>query len=247
MSFFAQVETANDIQQEKDVLGGSFILDTNVYDATIKLAFAGQTQGGSKFLTVHFDVDGKEQRHTFYVTNKQGQNYYVKNDKKEFLPGWNQANALCLLTNDKELPQMAAEEKMVKLYDFDTKTEVPKAVPVLVDLIGGKVKLAIENQLQDVNVETAPGSKVYVPSGKTKNVNEVVKVFYAEDGRTTTEIRNGVQEAKFMGEWLERNKGQVRDRTDKKTPAQAGRPGLPGAGAAPGSMKPANSLFGAKA
>ncbi|MBZ6396969.1 MULTISPECIES: hypothetical protein [Pantoea] len=248
MSIFATVETAADVEQEKDVLGGSFILDTDVYDATIKLAYAGESKRGSKSLTIHADINGKEVRHTFYVTNKQGQNFYVnkKTDKKEFLPGWNAANALCLLIADKELPAMVAEEKIVKLYDFDAKAEVPTKVQALTELHGGRVKLAIEKQLVDVNQETAPNSGVYVPSGKTREQNEIVKVFYAEDGRTTTEIRNNVEQAEFLQQWVARNKGKISDRTDKKAGTSAGAPGV-GGGILGQAQKPANSLFGAKA
>lgn len=249
MSIFAQVETAADVQEEKDVLGGSRIVESDVYDAEVTLAYAGQSAGGAKSLTVHFSVNGAEQRHTFWVTNKQGQNFYVNKTSgaKEFLPGWNQANALCQLICDKELPQMAAEEKVAKLYDFDAKAEVPKKVQALVELHGGKVKLAIMKQLVDQTSETAPGSKVYVPNGKTREQNEVVKVFYVEDGRTVTEIRNQKEVAEFMPAWIERNKGKVHDKTDKKAVAGvgAGRPGLPGAQQQ--QQKPANSLFGAKA
>lgn len=246
MSIFAQVETASDIKEEKDVLGGGFVLDTDVYDVTITLAYAGVSKKGSHFLTIHADANGRELRHTFYVTNKEGKNFYVnkKTGDKEFLPGWNAANGLALLIANKELPALAAEEKVVKLYDFDAKAEVPTKVMAMTELHGGRVKLAVENQLVDINQETAPGSNVYVPTGKTRNQNEIVKVFFIEDGRTVTEIRQNVETAEFMPKWLERNKGKVSDKTDKKAAAGA-RPGMPGMGAQ--TQKPANSLFGAKA
>jgi len=246
MSIFAQVETANDIKEEKDVLGGGFVLDTDVYDATITLAYAGKSKGGSHSLTIHADVGGKEHRHTFYVTNKQGQNFYVnkKTGDKEFLPGWNAANGIALLIANKELPALEAEEKTVKLYDFDAKAEVPTKVQAMTELHGGRIKLAIEKQLVDQTQETAPGSGVYVPTGKTREQNEIVKVFFIEDGRTVTEIRQNVEEAQFMPKWLERNKAKLIDKTDKKAAAGA-RPGMPGMGAQ--TQKPANSLFGAKA
>jgi hypothetical protein len=249
MSFFA-VETANDIQEEKDVLGGAGPLESGVYDATIILAYAGESSGGSKSLTIHADVGGRELRHTFYVTNKQGQNFYVnkKTQAKEFLPGWNAANAICLLTCNKELPAMQAEEKTVKLYNFDAQAEVPTKVKAMTELHGTKIKLGVVKQLVDKTKETGPGTKVYVPTGETREQNDIAKVFYAEDGRTVTEIRQSVEVAEFLPKWEAKNKGVTQDRTDKKAAAGvgAGRPGMPG-GIAPQSQKPANSLFGAKA
>ncbi|NUZ03055.1 hypothetical protein, partial [Pantoea brenneri] len=70
--------------------------------------------------------------------------------------------------------------------------------------------------------------------------------FYAEDGRTTTEIRNNVEQAEFLQQWVARNKGKISDRTDKKAGTSAGAPGV-GGGILGQAQKPANSLFGAKA
>lgn len=236
---FNNIQTAADVQQEKDVLGGSRVVDTDVYDATIKLAYAGKSKGGALSLTIHADLDGTELRHTFWVTNKQGQNYYEKDGKKHFLPGWNAANGICLLITNQELTALPTEQKVVKLWDFEAKAEVNTPVEALVALHGGKVKLAVQKQLVDVNQETAPGSGVYVPSGKTREQNEIDKVFFYDDGRTVKEIREN-QPAEFMDKWIAQNKGKVFDRTDKKAAAAGGLPGAAAGG------KPANSLFGNK-
>lgn len=238
---FNQIQTASDVQQEKDVLGGVRVVDTDVYPATIKLAYAGKSKGGALSLTIHADIGGTELRHTFWVTNKQGQNFYEKNGKKDFLPGWNAANGICLLIANKELTQLTPETKTVKLWDFDAKAEVPTQVEAMTELHGGQVLLAVQKQLVDVNQETAPGSGVYVPSGKTREQNEIDKVFFIDDGRTVTEIRNNTPTAEFKEKWLAANKGKVFDRTDKKAGASAG---MPGANA--GASRPANSLFGQK-
>ena len=73
------------LEESRDVLGGGFILPTNVYDGIIKLAYAGKAQSSNaQSVTVHVDIDGKEYRETIWITNRDGQNSYP--DKKDAKP-----------------------------------------------------------------------------------------------------------------------------------------------------------------
>ena len=87
----------------------------------------------------------------------------------------------------------------------------------------------------------------YDPTGETREVNSIEKVFHTELHLTVPEARAGKDRGEFWDAWLAKNKGQTRDKT-KKDGAKSGAP----ASAAPGSAAPAAaaqarpSLFGPK-
>ena len=84
------------LEQSRDTLGGGGAVESDSYTGKIKLAYAGASQGGARFLAVHIDLDGREYRETLYVTNKQGQNFYEKGGKKIPLPGFTVARGIDL-------------------------------------------------------------------------------------------------------------------------------------------------------
>src|SRR5690606_1068474 len=147
-------------------------------------------------------------RETIYYTNKAGEIFYTdKSDgkTKRGLPGYNILNAICMMTTEKGLLDQAHEDKVVKVYDFDAKAEVPKSVQVLVDTVGKPLRLAISNST--VNVKTKQDGE-YVSTAKTKQENKIESVFHAETKQTLKEAIDG-RDADFHDKWLERNKGQI--------------------------------------
>lgn len=239
------------LEQSEDRLGGGrFIFDTDVYDATILLAYAGQSQGGARNMTFSFDIGGKRYDETIYVTNRKGENWFLnQNDqtKKVPLPGFTIVNDLCLCTVSKELSEIEFEEKVINLYDFDQKKEVPTSVMMAVELIGSDVGLAIVKTLEDKTKNDGNGN--YVPTGETIHRNNIEKVFNLPSNLTVPEARDGKTESVFRNAWLDKNKGQVRDKTNKDG-GQQGKPTVSrGAGNAPqpggsGGAAPRKSLFG---
>src|SRR5690349_11112487 len=118
------------LEQSSDRLGGFQPLQTDAYDMDIKVAYAGKSSGGAQSVTLIGDIDGREYRETIYVTNKKGENYFLNKDdqtKKVPLPGFTIVDELCLVTTDAPLSAQATEEKIVKVWDPETKSEQPKS------------------------------------------------------------------------------------------------------------------------
>lgn len=243
MSLLSGLTTSNDIAAEKDSVGGGFVLDSNVYNFTIKLAFLQKAASDALSLVVHLTTeDNKDVRQQFWMTSgkeKGCKNYYVdKNGDKQYLPGFNMANSLCLLTVGKEISQMETETKVVNLYNSESKAEVPTNVEMLTELLGKQVLGGLIKQVVDKTAKDAAGN--YQPTGETREENELDKLFRERDGKTTAEILAQAPEAVFIKTWKKKWVGQVRDRATK----QAGTAGAPKAGAAAqGTAKPQNSLF----
>lgn len=222
--------TTNDtsIQAETDSVGGGGVLDSSIYHSNITLAYLNKSAGGALALNIHFKTaEGREGRQQLWMTSgdaKGNKNFYEdKQGNKKFLPGFLHANALCLLTVGKEISQMVPEQKVVNLYNPELKKEVPTQTDVLVELIGQEVYLGLQKQVVDKNVKADNGT--YVPSGETRETNELDKVFRLRDKMTVAEIKAQATEPAFFNTWTERFAGKVIDRTNK----QAGAAGAPAA------------------
>jgi hypothetical protein len=248
MSLFGKL-TSEGLEKSQDRLGGFSPLDSGVYIAKIKALYAGQSAGGAMSITLLAELqNGKEYRETVYVTNKEGKNFFLNKDdrtKKVPLPGFTVADDLCLIATGKPLAEQDTEEKVINVYDYETKKELPKSVPMIVEAIGQEVSLGIIKQVVNKNVKQ--GTE-YVATAETREENFIDKVFHPTLRLSVAEARNGQDEPKFQEAWVARNKDQVRDkRTIKDGEAGAasnGRP--PKAGAAPvaGVQTARKSLFG---
>lgn len=236
--------TSEGLEEVTDVVGGGGLVDTGIYAGTIKLAYAGKSQNSdAQSVTVHIEVNGLEVRETLWVTNKKGENFYVDKkdkDKRHELPGYTAIDQLCLLATNAPLAEQEFKEKVVELYNFEERKNVPTEVPVLTALIDKPIKAAIVRQIVDKTAKDSNG--VYQPTGETREEN-IFEKFLHSDNRSVTEIKNGVDEAKWAPKWLEKNDGQTRNRA-KGAEGKSGAPGGAGAGAAASSPKPATSLFG---
>ena len=245
MSLFAALKN-DGLEETSDRLGGYQPLQSGIYTGTIKAAYAGQSAGGAHNVSLIIDVAGQEYRETLYITNKKGENFYVKDGKKIPLPGFTTVDDICLVTSGKPLSEQTGEDKVIKLYDKDAKKELPKTVPMLTELLGLQVTLGILRQT--VNKTEKVGDD-YVPIADTRDQNVIDKVFHTETKMTVAEARQGAEEAKFHDSWKERNEGKTQDRRELKDGAggQAGAPKRPGAAptaAAGGTER--KSLFGNK-
>lgn len=238
MSIFSAVQNANLTTKEEDVLGGNFTVPTNVYPAIIKLAYVDKSAKGA--INVVFDfailVNGKERNHkeTIYISNAAGSFTYKdkKTGEDKPMPGFVTADTICKAITGKSITQMTTEKKLVKIYDYTQKAEVPQEKEVLMDLVRGKLELGIQELTVDRTEKSDTGE--YVPTGETRDTNEVSKVF-TEDGLTLVEKEAGANEAKFKAAWIK----QYADKKINKAKGKA-------AGAKAGGVaKPAASpLFG---
>lgn len=238
------------VEEAQDRLGGFRVLESGPYTGTIKAMYAGQSANSkSRSVTVMFAPDdgGAEYRETFWVTNKNDENFYTKDGKKHYLPGFIAVDDICQMVTGKGLTQQVAEEKVLNIYDPDQKKEMPKAVPMLVETLGKKVTLGIIKATKNKQVKNST-TGAYEDTADSRDENFVDKVFHVPSNLTVVEAKRGVTAAAFYGAWVEQNKGRTQDRRTIKDGAggQAGRSGRPGvppkAGETNGAK--ATSLFG---
>jgi hypothetical protein len=247
MSILSTLTTDSSIANEKDSVGSvNRILESGIYKTTIKHAYVTKSAGGAVGMVLSLKTDGgQEMRQTSWMTSgtaKGCKNYYEdKNGDKQYLPGFTLANSLCLLTTGEELSALQTEDKVIPLYNYEAKAEVPTKVQMLMDLVGKEVIAGVIKQTVD-KTKKNEATGLYEPTGETREENEVDKFFRARDSMTTSEIRAQATEAVFINTWTERFAGKTRDRS-KGAAGNAGAakasPGLPSAAA----KKPTASLF----
>ncbi|EPG3364475.1 hypothetical protein JIN04_002076 [Acinetobacter baumannii] len=238
MNALAGLSYDNSIEHEKDVLGGFRPLESGVYEFTVKLAYFETSKNGATGVNCTFESeDGKTFKEVFYATNRNGENFYIdkQSGEKRYLAGFIHADALCLLTVDKPIAEVATEQLVVKLYNEEAKAEVPTKVDAITEIMGEKVKLGILKQrVNKTKYNESTGKREPLNEERIENVTD--KVFRASDNKTTAEIRAQVEEAEFMNEWLNRWEGKLKDRYKEVQGGGAGaaRTGAPrGATSAP--------------
>ena len=242
MGIFDVIETDETIEEATDSVGGFTVLESAIYNFTIERAFVTLSVGKAMALNVHFKGTGNTVlRQSFWVTSGEAKgckNFYInqKTGKKHYLPGYNQANALCLIASGKELKMMDTKKATVNLYDSAQHKEVPTEVDLLSDLTGKVILAGVINQTVDKRAKN-PNTGTYEPTGETKSENEVDKLFRAKDGLTVVEIKAQKTEPLFKEKWITNWEGKVKDKTSKV----AGIPGAPKRET--GKQAPATSLF----
>lgn len=231
------------LEESTDRLGGFQPLETDAYTATIKMAYAGQSSGGARNVTLELDLGGRSYRETIYITKKTGENYFVKDGKKVPLPGFTTIDDLCMVTVGKPLAEMIGEDKVVNIYDYDAKKELPTTVPMLTELLGQVATFGIVKNLE--NKSESDGNGGYTTIADTRDTNTIEKVFHTETKMTVVEARQGADEARFFESWVDRNKGKTRDRREIKDGqgVQTGRPGASKTAPQAGNKAPGKSLF----
>lgn len=234
MSIFSNLSNDN-LEQQKDSLGGFSVLDSGSYDAKITAAYVTTSAKGAMAINLVCDIDGREYREQLWITNSKGENYFInkKTNSRVPLPGFTIVNDICLCTVGSDLKELDTTPRVFKIYDYDTKQEMPKEVPTITDLMGKEITLGILKQIVDKNVKNDAGD--YVPSGETREENVIDKVFHCETKMTVNEAKDGKKEASFHAKWLAKNEGQVRNRS-KGAPKAEGTAGAP--------KKATKSLFG---
>lgn len=245
MSILSTLSTDDTIKVSSDTLGGNGPLDSALYPATVSVAYVTKSQGGAIGLVLHLKTEaGREHRETLWMTSgtaKGCKNYYEKDGVKSYLPGFELANNLALLTVGQEINALETETKVVNVYSYDAKAEVPTKVDMITDLLGQEIIAGIIKETVDKNVKADDGT--YVPSGETREQAVLDKLFRARDRMTAAEIRAQAEEPAFIERWEQKWAGQTRDKA-KGASGTAGVPKSASASAATGaSKKPTTSLF----
>lgn len=245
MSLLASLATDSTIAEEKDSVGGSGPLDSGIYKATVQTAYISKSAGGAMGLVLNMKTEaGKDIRQTLWMTSgtaKGCKNYYEKDGEKHYLPGFNHANSLALLTVGKEISSCDTETKVVNVYSSEAKSEVPTKVEMVMDLLNQEILVGLIRQTVD-KTKKNEATGVYEATGETRDENEIDKLFRARDRMTTAEIRAQAEVATFADTWDAKFTGTVKNKA-KGASGTAGAPKAGGAAGAPAAKKPTTSLF----
>lgn len=189
---------------EDFIPGGNFTLDTGAYQMTVKLAYLGESQGGAMNVTVWLEEDGgnRQHRETFYVTSGkakgQKNTFTDRAGTKRLLPGMEAMNQLANITTGMPLAAHKPEAKIVKLYDFDERKELPKEVPVITAMLNKPVLVLItkcrENKRQNVGGE-------WVDTNQERVFNEAQK-FLHPSGHSVAEKNANSETTDHRDRWL---------------------------------------------
>lgn len=253
-NLFGNLKTEG-LEAVSDRVGGDFTFDTDLYVGKVKVAYFGKSPKGANFLGLILGMpDGRDYSEDIYFTNREGQNYYhpkdksknVDTSKKNPLPGFTLVNDLLLVTIGKELSEVAeddVEERVIKMYDRTEKKELPTKVNMLIPMLGTEVGVAIQKS-EETQMDKDNDGFYTIPTDKSRFTNNIEKVVVADTKHTVTEARNG-NDPEWAPKWVERNKGQVRDKKYKGTDVvKAGMPGkAPGQPPAPPGAAARPSLF----
>lgn len=198
---FDNLQEIEGVETEKDVVRSSGPMDTDLYQGIIKLAYTGKSQGGAMSVTVHIDMNGRTHRETLWVTSGDAKGnlpYYTKQDgSKAYLPGYNVFSAMAQLAADKPAAKLGTEDKIVKLYDRDAKKEIPQTVPVITELLDKPIYVGLVKQVEDKTSKNEATGE-YEPTGETRELNLIDKLFRASDKKTVAEAKDPNAEAVFV-------------------------------------------------
>lgn len=244
MSLLKKMVVADDIANETDSVGtGSYIWESGLYKAKVDMAYIKEADSGAVAVVLHLTNDkGQTLKSDQWIQSGKAKglkNYYEVKGEKHYLPGFERVNSLALLALGKPLNELDTDEKTINLYDYTQKKEVPKAVEVITELLDQEIVVGVIKQIVDKSAKQDDGS--YVPTGETREENEIDKFFRAEDNLTTAEILAQETVGQFITTWSERWDGQVRDKSTKDSNVSTGSFGATTGTA--GTAKPKTSLF----
>ncbi len=133
--------------KETSLGGGSYLWDSNVYTTTVDMAYFDQSQGGAHSLNLTLlNDEGKKLKQTIWFTNRKEEVHYVnQKGEKDYLPGYNLANNLSLIITGEDVNEAfdKSEKKMVNVYDFNARKDMPTEKSVATTLLGKQIKVAI--------------------------------------------------------------------------------------------------------
>lgn len=152
MSMLSGLKSSENIEDEKDSIGSSFLVESGLHNMIIDMAYLEKSSGGALAVNLHFKGENSFVRQVIYVTSGDAKGnkstYQDKEGKVKYLPGYNQVNALTLLTLGKDISSLDHEEKIIKRWDQQLKKEVPQKTNVIIDLINSLLLLVLSKSLK---------------------------------------------------------------------------------------------------
>lgn len=199
------------VEAQEDRLGGYSPFEAGVYNAIVKAVYITDSQSSkSKCANIVLDIDGREfTDRVWFLRGQDGKPYYEKDGKKHMLPGFQIVNDLCLVITGHPLAENTPQEKTIKIYDHDAGGEVPKNLPVITQLLGQKVTVAIGKEVTNKQKKDEATGE-YVDTDEKRVINSIRKCFHFETGKTVVELMSkaNIEEADlFKTKWAEKNTG----------------------------------------
>lgn len=226
MSIFSTITTDSEAK-EFTPSAGKLILDSGIYECTIKRAYSKKAAMSKALnVTLVLDVPGKgEITQVLWISNKEGANFYkTKDGSKNVMPGYSMANAICAFTTQKTLEHIEPEQGSVMEYSYKDSREIPVPCYLMKELWGKQVLLGIVKEEHN-NRKNINGT--YEAVAETHFENNIDAVFGVESHKSYQEARDNL-EAKQYDRWIERNTGKIRDkRTIKDNAGTEGAPVKP--------------------
>ena len=219
---------ATDVEKDTDyVPGASFAWDSNIYEADIDMAYMEQKPTEAVFLVLTLKKGKRTFTESICVMSgkeKGKKTYYVKNGVKRNLPGFSLATQLCMTTLGKTLNDVvqSGEKRMINVYDFNARKEVPTEKFVVTELLGQQVCAGIIKELKNKKQQQPDGSFKALPV--TKETNHTSYFFFKDTHLTVVETEAGDTEPKTYEQWVKQNVGVTKDSreiTDTSAAAQA--------------------------
>lgn len=251
MSILSNLNVTEEIQEDKDVLpsGGSFTWESGIYEAKVDMAYVEKSKGGATAINLRLkNAEGKELREKLWVASgdaKGNKPYYTTSEgEKRYLPGFSLFRSLTLMTNNVEPGSVSTEERVIKVYSPEERKEVATTVDCIVDLIDKEITVGVLNKIVDRTENDGSGN--YVPTGETRQVNEISKFFHNETKLTVVEAMEGKEKGEYITRWEEKYKGEVIDESTKNVAKPAGgtvSKFATGNASANSPAKPTKSLF----
>ena len=220
MSIFDNLKEDQTIKEDEDNLGGFKTLPSGLYDLTITLPYFSFSQGGALALNIVFITkDKQELKAQFWVTSgtaKGCHNYYIdaRSGDKRYLPGFNMANALTMMTIGKKLANAATEEKVINLYSYEEGKNVPTQVQVITEMINTQIIGGVLEQKVNKRAKNDATGK-YEPTAETRTENEIDKFFHSTTGLTLAEAKAKQKKPEFKNKWEKKWAGEIKDKTVK--------------------------------
>ena len=228
MSIFANVAPITSVQADT-IRTGKYTLDSNIYDAVIKMAFMEDSKSSkARGVKLEFavNVDGKTRKHfeTIWIAGRDGM--FSKPDGSPTY-GMEQFDTLAKLTIGTGVQTLEATVSKIEIK----KGEALQDREVFRALINQKVKIGLKETRKNKQVKV---NEKWVDSADESLSNNVDK-FFDTEGLTLAERGAGTP-AVFIETWKENFAGKVDDRFKAVSGVQAGSPASMGAGVSSGSL-----------
>lgn len=226
-----------DKDEFKDSLPGEKVstLESGIYPVKISMAYLDESATGAwcvKLTLKDSEFEIFEQTFSLYVTSgkaKGCKNYYEDRDgNRRKLPSLALMDQITQVTLGKNLGELEPEQKIIQVWDMETKGKVDAKKYVYMELIGKEFQAGILKIEDNKRVKTDSG---WESSNEKRIFNDLDKAFNS-DGLTVAEIRSGDMSPAFIHDYAKKYTGVTVNKfksvgENPKIPPKPGKPAVP--------------------